>query len=173
MRSSAASLRTRSRCVVVERADEVVVAPSGRPRRCQRTSAVSTVIAVGVKPRSRPWWTRYAACRSWPSWATCSPMSWRSARVLEQLAVVVVEAVQLAELVEELEREARDVAGVLLGPRAAAGERLHRRAADRERVVGPVGRVVAADRVEHDALAERPLADGHLLDLEELHRDAR
>ena len=90
--------------------------------------------------------------------------------VLEQLAIVVVEPVQLAGLVEQLEAELRDVARVRLGPREATGERLHRRAPDRARIVGPVDRVVATDRVEHDALAQRPLADRELVDLEQLHR---
>ena len=97
-------------------------------------------------------------------------MSCRSARVLEQLAVVGAEPVQLLGLVEELERELGDLARVLLGDVAAAGEALHRRPPDRARVVGPVGGVVVADGVEHDALAQRPLADGQLVEVEQLHR---
>ena len=94
------------------------------------------------------------------------------ARVLEELAIVVGEAVELAQLVEQLEREHRDVTRVRLGPRAAAGERLDGGPPDRERIVGPVGRVVATDGVEDHPLAQGPLADREVLDLEELHRQA-
>ena len=61
--------------------------------------------------------------------------------------------------------------------RAWASAQLQRRArlstalaADRVRVVGPVGGIVTPDGVEHDAFAERPLADGELVEVEQLHR---
>ena len=79
--------------------------------------------------------------------------------VLEQLAVGGAEAVELARS----RRTAR--ATSVATWRACASAQLQRRAgsstalaADRVRVVGPVGGIVAADRVEHDALAQRPLA---------------
>ena len=93
-------------------------------------------------------------------------------RVLEHLAVVVVEPVQLAQLVEELEREhRRRGASAPRGHEQRRASAMHRRPPHRERVVGPVVGIVAADRVEHDALAQRPVAHGELVDLEQLHRD--
>ena len=97
-------------------------------------------------------------------------MSWSSAANSSSSRSAACESVQLRRPVEELERERRDLAGVRLGPVAAAGEADDRLAADRVRVVGPVVGLVAPDRVEHDALAQRPLRDGQRVEVELLHR---
>jgi len=89
--------------------------------------------------------------------------------VLEYLPVAGTEIMQLLGRVEQFEREASDLARVLLGEAASPRQALHRRPPNRTRIVGPVGRIVVPDGVEQDAFAQRPLAHGHLVELAHLH----
>ena len=160
-----------------ERAEPVVVderelvAAFGSPRRCQRASAASSWTSSGSKPaelavadqvravlvvtRSA---TRARRCRGGARRTRAARGRRRRARAAP------------AVWSNSSSARSRDVARVRLGPVAAAGEPLHRRAPDRAWVVGPVVGVVATDRVEHDPFAQRPLADRHLLEAEQLHR---
>ena len=109
MRSSAASRRTRSRCVVVELADEVVgrlrlAAPVPAHERGEHEDLLG-VEAAELAVRDE---VRRVAVVAVVRDVLADVVQQRG--VLEELAVVVVEAVELAGLVEELEAELRDVA---------------------------------------------------------------
>ena len=90
---------------------------------------------------------------------------------LEQLAVVGVEAVQLGGGVEEVERRASRPDGSA-APASCTGGRGSSTALPRM-ACGSSDQSAGSwrpHRVEHDALAQRPLADRELVELERVHR---
>ena len=92
--------------------------------------------------------------------------------VLEHLAIGVVELVQGLRLIEQAERQQRDLPRVLdigTAPPSQAGDG---GAAQRARVVRPVVGIVHAHRVEHDPLAESPVAGDHRVEVERRRRSS-
>ena len=73
---------------------------------------------------------------------------------------------QSLRLVEEPQCEVSYVASVRNVGIATPRQPRDRGPAEGSRIVGPVGRVVAADGVEHDSLAQGPVADGDAVEVE-------
>ena len=87
-------------------------------------------------------------------------------REVEHLPIAGAEPVQRLRLVEELQREPRHLLGVRKVGVAPARKTRDRSSTQRAGIVGPVVGVMGAHRIEHDPLAQRPVARGQTIELE-------